>query len=237
MPETHTCGVKSFREYRQKLQAHAERAIAYLSDSNRSERERAVCRAFLRWLGVPFSESEIIAPAREPADVSFREAMFQVREIVERGSRRHQEWKSRLSRAIRARSMGDVTVPWNSPDPMSLSELTVMVADALEVKARKYGKTQCLALDAMVYADLTRTRFFLPNEEHGGISSLQEQGWRSVSVLFPPYGIVLSATSDAPSFLKTFVGTAHNHWSDLNGLFDATRPVTTGVGPHTRGDT
>ncbi len=213
--------MKSFREYRQKLQAHAEYAISYLSDSNRSGRERAVCRAFLRCLGVAFMESEIAAPASEPADVSFREAMFQIREIVAPGSRRHQEWKLRRIRAIRARSMDDVTIPWSPPTPMSFSDLTRMVTDAFEQKSRKYGKAQCLALDALVYADLTRARFLLPDTELRDISRLEEQGWRSVSVLFPPYGIVLCATRDAPSFLKSFVGSPQYQWRDLHELFDA----------------
>lgn len=132
--------MQTFHEYRQKLQAHEEHAIAFFSDSNWSGRERAVSRAFLRYIGVRFDESEIIAPATEPADVSFRDALFQVREILNPGSRRHHEWKARLARAIGARSISDVTVSWNSPTPMSLSELAENVAEALRAKSRKYGK-------------------------------------------------------------------------------------------------
>ncbi len=214
-------GVKSFREYRQRLQAHAERAIAFFNCSNRSQRERAVCRALLRCLGVSFEENEIVAPTNEPADVSFRDARFQVREILEPCSRRHHEWKSRLTRAIRARSMSDVTVPSAAPEGMSLAELVGIVANALESKSQKYGKTQCSALDALVYADLMRTRFLIPGDNRADVGILENQGWRSVSAVFPPYGIVLLAHAEVPAFLRDFLGTRRNEWPDVHSLFDA----------------
>jgi hypothetical protein len=115
---------------------------------------------------VSFEEDEIVAPASEPADVSFREGRFQVREILELNSRRHHEWKTRLARAIRARSMSDVTVPWTTPEAMSLGELASNVADALRAKAQRCGKAQCASLDALVYADLTKSRFLSPAADH-----------------------------------------------------------------------
>ena len=35
---------------------------------------------------------------------------------------------------------------------------------------------------------------------------LHRQGWRSVSIVFPPYGVVLSASEGTPDFLKGRVG-------------------------------
>lgn len=218
-------GVQSFHEYRQKLQAHAERAIAFFSDGNRSERERAVCRAFLRCIGVPFDESEIVAPTTEPADVSFRDALFQVREILNTGSRRHGEWKARRARAKGARSISDVDISWDSPIPMPLRELADNVAEALRTKSRKYGKVQCAALDALVYVDLTQTRFLAPGSDHADVTALEEQGWRSVLVVFPPYGLALSPRNEAPPFLRSLVGIPRTEWTDLHVLFNAPRGI------------
>jgi len=153
--------------------------------------------------------------------VSFRDALFQVREILNPGSRRHHEWKARRERAIGARSISDVTIAWNSPTPMSLSELAENVGEALRAKSRKYGKAQCAAIDALVYVDLTRTRFLAPDSGHADVTALEEQGWRSVSVVFPPYGLVLSTRNDAPPFLRSLVGTPRKEWTDLHVLFDA----------------
>lgn len=217
--------MKSEGEYLQELQAHAADTLRYLSDTCKPERERAVCRAFLRCSGVPFSESEIVAPASEPADVLFREARFQVRELLEPGRRRGDEWKLKRIRAARARSMGDVTVDWPPPTPMSYSDLTVAITHALEEKSRKYGTRQCSKIDALVYANLTWTRFLRADTSPGDISGLKAQGWRSVSIVFPPYGIVLSATENAPGFLQRLLGRVHKEWSDLYKLFDVQRGI------------
>ncbi len=57
--------------------------------------------------------------------------------------------------------------------------------------------------------------------EHTNVMALEGQGWRSVSAVFPPYGIVLSAMTEAPPFLRSFVGTVRNEWKDIHELFDA----------------
>lgn len=98
--------MRSERDYLQKFQAHATDTLHYLRDKCKPERERAVCRAFLRCAGVAFAEREIVAPSSEPADVSFREARLQIRELVEPDRRPGDEWRLRLIRATRARSMG-----------------------------------------------------------------------------------------------------------------------------------
>jgi hypothetical protein len=69
------------------LKTHADQTCAFLSNAMKPERERSVCRAFLRALGVSFADSELIAPTIEPADVSFRQLRFQGRELL-RGRKR-----------------------------------------------------------------------------------------------------------------------------------------------------
>jgi len=70
------------RAFLAKLTAHAAQTRMFLSNAMKPERERSVCRAFLRALGVSFNDGELIAPAVEPADVSFRDARFQVRDLL-----------------------------------------------------------------------------------------------------------------------------------------------------------
>jgi hypothetical protein len=216
---------KSGRQYVAKMRAHAQRAVEFFSNHARAERERAVCRAFLRCLGIPFTEAEIVAPAAEPVDVSFRDARFQMRDHRAPGAQPHAEWKARLARATQARSMDDAIGPWprvpewSGTTPMSLTELTVAITEALEDKARRYGK-DCGTLDALVYADLTWTRSLGLHTEPGDTARLIEQGWRSVSVLFPMIGLVLCARDEAPRFLRGVAGTALYRWPDPDTLFD-----------------
>lgn len=73
--------------YLEKLRAHAADTRTFLSNKLKPERERSVCRAFLRAIGVSFIDNELIAPTVEPADVAFRQARFQVRDLL-RGHKR-----------------------------------------------------------------------------------------------------------------------------------------------------
>jgi len=45
------------------------------------------------------------------------------------------------------------------------------------------------------------------------------QGWRSVSVLCPPSGMVLYATSNAPAFLRMVTGRLLRQWDEIETLF------------------
>jgi hypothetical protein len=71
----------------------------------------------------------------------------------------------------------------------------------------KYGGG-CKALDALIYVDLEDA--FLDASSHvPDITGLEQQGWRSVSLLLSPYAVILVAGKDASVLLRNAVGTAH----------------------------
>lgn len=224
---THSvCGVspmstKSERIYLERLRAHAAHTVRYLSNELKPERERSVCRAFLRSAGISFVENEIVAPSIEPGDVAFREARFQVREIMEKGRRRGDEWKQRQDRWNRAQSGDEVTEVPTCPIPMRPTELIACVADALKIKSAKYGSAQCRGIDALIYVNLTGSRFLYPASSIEDVAELEAQDWRSVCVLFPPYGLVLFARETAPGFIRRLAGKTLNEWATPDGLFDS----------------
>lgn len=202
-----------------RLRSHAADTLRYLGNPLKPERERAVCRAFLRSVGVRFAELEIIVPCQEPADVCFRDARFQVRDLL-LGRRRGDEWKQRQVRWNRARSVSGTLERATSPKPMRRAELVDTVADALDAKSKRYGLSGCAKTDALVYADLTGSRFLMRWSIAQNLTPLDMQGWRSVSVLFPPYGIVLLARDTAPEFLRRLAGKVRKTWRKPDGLFD-----------------
>jgi len=210
---------KRERDHLDALRAHAAETRRYLTDALKPERERDVCRAFLRCVGIPFVEQEIIAPSNEPVDVSFREARFQVRELMDVARRRGDEWKEKQNRWNRARSLNDALTRWRpKPTPMSFAEILGALTSALEGKARRYGD-QCTTLDALVYVNLTATRVLDPTTPPGDTCALEAQGWRSVSIVFPPYGIVVVSTANSPAFLRALIGKVLREWSDLHDLW------------------
>ena len=63
--------------------------------NNKVERELSVSRAFLRTIGVTFEESELISAKCEPPDVIFREAKFEIMELLEPNRKRGDEWQDK----------------------------------------------------------------------------------------------------------------------------------------------
>src|SRR5712691_10846331 len=208
------------QRYLAKLRSHAAGSLRHLSNPLKAERERSVCRAFLRSVGIGFSEVELVVPCQEPADVCFREARFQIRDLL-LGRRRGDEWKAKQTRWNKARSVAGTGERPTWPTPMRRAELVDAVTQGLEAKSKKYGVSGCAGTDALMYADITATRFLMRRSSAQDLTRLKTQGWRSVSVLFPPYGIVLLARDTAPEFLRRLVGRVRKHWHKADGLFDA----------------
>lgn len=207
----------SEEEYLKELQAHASNARTFLSNKMKSERERTVCRAFLRTIGVSFKESELIAPAEEPADVDFQNARFQVRVLLEHDRKQGDDWKQKEKDYAQADSLDELCKPYIPPTQISLTTLIPDVTEALVKKSEKYG-AGCHGLDVLVYVDL-KNRFLEPDSKIPNLDELKKQGWRSASLLFPPYGIILYAKTMAPEFLKK--EGQHIEWVDTNLLFEA----------------
>ena len=80
-------------------------------------------RAFLRCLNVAFVDDEIAAGTTEPVDVSFREARFQIMEMVG-DKKRGLDWKIREQRYRDAKKAADVVEPYSSSTPISFAEIS-----------------------------------------------------------------------------------------------------------------
>jgi hypothetical protein len=203
------------------LREYADRARRLFSNPQKPERERMVLRAFLRCIGEAFEDSEIIASREEPIDVRFRAADFQIMDIV--GDRkRGMAWRRRQARYREAQHAADVLEPYTPSQPMSFDDASGLVADGLSEKAARYGAAACANLDALVYIDL-RHRHLWPLEPTGHVRAgavLQVQGWRSVSMLFVPYGVVLLAAPTAPAIIRARAGRVLSEWPGPDGLFD-----------------
>jgi hypothetical protein len=228
------------KKYLRALLHDVKETCHLLSSEMKPERERMVCRAFLRCAGIPFTEEGLMASKVEPPDVLFDSARFEVRELMDVGRQRHSEWKKEYQRIEKAKSTDDVLRPPPSPKRIRLKELVPLVTDALKDKSEKYGKRgiSCGDIDALVYVNLLET-FLVPalpgiDTEEVDTENLVNQGWRSVSilVLFSPnenpdfqgwpchHAGILTATSTAPQFIRERVGKILNTFSNQERLFE-----------------
>lgn len=209
---------KTETEYLEKLRKHASDTRAFLCNKAKPERERSVCRAFLRAIGVTFEEHELITPTAEPADVAFRMARFQIREILEPDRRRGDDWKQKEKKYSEANSLNELVEPYSPPTSVELQILVPEIVKALSEKAQKYG-AGCNDIDALVYVNL-KDRYLAADSDLPNLDKLQSQGWRSVSFLFSPYGVTLFAASTAPDFLTALEPGQYMKWQDIDSLFE-----------------
>ena len=104
--------------------------------------------------------------------------------------------------------------------PVSLDATTKGIAAALGAKL--YGDRS--KLDALVYVDLETRYIFRPLTDirFEAPGELVMQGWRSVTMLFLPYAAVLTASADAPDFLRERAGRLYIETDAriLEGLFE-----------------
>ena len=206
-------------KYIEELVAHSEETLALLSNQEKTKRERTVGAAFLRCLGIAFSPDDIQSPQNDPPDITFQDASFEVRELLDEGRKRGDEYSERHEALTQATSIEDTLLPYTSPTPISYNKIFQLVTAALSRKALRYGKDGCSNLDALVYVNLQH-RFLNPNTDMVNFDILLSQGWRSVSFVTPPYSHVIFAHENAPAFLKAKAGVTKQEWNDPDTFFE-----------------
>ena len=204
---------EQFEEYRRELLEYDHETVRFLSNQQKSERERSVCAAFLRCVGVGFSVAELL-PGTDPPDVKFRDVCFEVRDILDEGRKPHGEAKAWVERDEQAQTVDDVLLPpWRPRTPCAYAEVFSQVTQGLAQKSSRYGVAGCAQLDALVYVRLQNMTLDL-NSLLPSYVALQKQGWRSVSFVLPPYSYVIYATELAPAFLRDLAGHTRQEWND-----------------------
>ena len=186
-----------------------------LAQRMKPQRDRAVVRALLRVLGVAFAEAEIIAPVEAPIDVRFRQVQFHLRELGDHP--RGCTWQAHDTRVHQARTLVDRGNLRHPAEGINLTVSVSHVTAALAQHAAWYG-ARCVGLDVVVVVDEHYCVLAQPAPAPE-IGALALQGWRSVSVLCPPYGIVLYAASGAPEFLRLVTGRLLWQWDNRETLF------------------
>lgn len=201
------------------LQKHAIETRRFLNNKAKPERECSVCRAFLRTIGIAFKECELIAPTDEPTDVAFRAARFQIRELLEPSRKRGDEWKEKEGKYSKANSLNELLEPYSPPTSVELQILVPEIVQALSEKAQKYG-AGCRAIDALVYVN-RKEQYLAAHSDMPNLDNLRSQGWRSVGLLFPPYGAILFVGPMAPDFLHALGSGQYMKYEDICSLFEA----------------
>jgi hypothetical protein len=178
-------------------------SIEYFSAKNKAERERWVCLELVQNLGIAFDEAEIVSPEKDPPDVVFQDARFEIKEILDPGRKRHAEYKAALQKAFTITDPQDLLELYTPKDitPIQIGER--VLADLNDLK-HHYPRAVCGETDLLFYVNL--------QEHHLKIglmpaaSDFGSFGWRSISAVLGWGALVFFAAPSAPAFLFANVG-------------------------------
>lgn len=192
-------------EYLEAQRAALEQSVGFFAADNKGGREIWVVRTFLQNMNIGFSESEIVLTNDDPPDVFFRDARFEIKEIMDPNRRRHDEYKEALEKARSATSPSELITEY-TPKDITLQELYNLVVATSTEYARKYSKDFCRTLDCLYYVNLMEVTALI-EQQFKDRKSLQSHPWRSVSFVMGYRAGVLAASPGATAFIKNAVGT------------------------------
>ena len=181
---------------------HTKEAVDFFSGPNKKEREKWVVTEFLVSQKLEFDPNEIKPIDDDAPDIVFRDAMVEIKEIMDKGRRRHQEFKDEHEKAKKATKLKELFTPY-TPRDITLQEVVDHVEKA--VSALLYAPDFKSKTDLLFYVNFSKTHI-LPDKKFTvkNINKLKE--WRSVSFLKNgKIGYVIYASGSAPSFLKNLV--------------------------------
>ena len=207
--------------YKESMINVTSKARQLFSNPNKPEREKMTCRGFLHCMNIKHNDAELVVADNASFDVTFRQAKFEITEIVG-GRKRDLELKKLETKYKNGSTSGDLLVPMENPEPMLFSEMVQVVRDRLAEKFCRRKRQGCENIDALVHVGMIN-RYLYPVEfSTEAVCAIEAQGWRSASVLIVPYATVLFASDAAPAFLRESVGQVRRVCdSMINRLFDA----------------
>lgn len=191
------------REFIEDRRRALKASIEYFSVKKKAERERWVCAEFFRNLGVRHEDAEISTHADEPPDVVFRDARFEIKEILDPGRRRHAEYKADLEAALKATKPQDFLEHF-TPEDITPAEIAARVQTELDRLESRFARATRAGLDILFYVNLLD--HFLKSGPMPDAASFTAAGWRSISAVNGAGALIFFAADDAPSFLRDGAG-------------------------------
>lgn len=187
-----------------------EASVAYFAPGNKQESERWVANSFVQNLRIPYTQAEIVSPDDGPPDVEFRDARFEIKEILDPGRRRHDEYKQELERARNLSESKDLLKMF-TPKDISLEEIYRLCEQVAFGLDKKYPKAVRESLDLLLYVNLTDV-VYVTEQPYPDTSALACSGWRSVSFVMGQRSCCFYARNDASEFIQKAVGhVSHLH--------------------------
>lgn len=192
--------IEDVKKYLKPLRKRLQSTIRFFSSKNKFERECWIVKKFLNLKNT----NELKKPDRDPPDVFFKDARFEVFEILDEGRKRNDEHRERAKKIDEAEKNNSLS-PLLEPQELShfsKDELINEVLSKISIKENKYAPAVTASLDLLVYVNF-RTKKLDPHSQVTVDLESSFKKWRSVSVLTNSHGgFVVYAGPLAPVLLK-----------------------------------
>lgn len=164
---------------------------------------------FLTNLHIGVDNSQVFCSPKDPPDVLFQSAAFEIKEIMDSGRRRHDEIKRALRKSVQENKKQDWTLrPVIDLLPADAGRL---VMEQLDTLAPRYLASVKNQMDLLFY--INKLEHWFDDGPMPSSELFEHYGWRSVSVLISSnVSIVFHTDNSAPQFLQDNVGKVrHRH--------------------------
>jgi hypothetical protein len=194
-------------DYLDAVQKGLQESVELLSSRDKFVLESYVVSEFLQNLSVSHASTEL-QPGGDPPDVEFRDAHFEVKEIMDEGRRRVPEYKQALARALAATDAAELLEDF-TPKSITLAEVYALVlARASKLASLKYPPAVRGELDLLFYINLQDVMGLI-EAPYPNVQGLANLGFRSVSFLDGHRSCIFCAAAYAPSFMSGHLGVVH----------------------------
>ncbi len=188
-----------FEELKKEMISQKEQAIRDLGNQGKKDREIFTVYAFLRCLNVPFQNNEIIPVADQFPDILFRDAIFEIKELMDPGRKRLDEYKKTLNKIKASTSLRDLMEQY-TPVDYSLEAIYDKVQFKVTGISNHYSIESRNSSDLIIYFNLLEA--IVPDPKNSKLISFDAKGWRSISVVGSSWAYVIESNQNAPKFLQ-----------------------------------
>lgn len=176
-----------------------EESVKYYSPQKKEERELWVGNSFIASLNIQFEDDEIKTPEQDPPDVIFRDAEFEIKEILDPNRRRHEEYKKLLEKAYLIKKPDELLTQFR-PVEKTITEIYQLCLEKTQSLVNKYAPSVIKSTDLLYYINLQNVMGLIETP-FPDTTDLKKLGWRSVSFVMGLRSCVLTTNNNASSFL------------------------------------
>lgn len=179
-------------------------SVEYYAPEKKAEREVWVIAEFLRNLNIDFAHNEVVPETDDPPDVYFRDARFEIKEILDRGRKRHKEYRDALDRALLVSDPYEL-IQHYTPRDLRPTDVGCLVCQEIADLTNRYEPKLLKMLDLLFYVNLKHHHLEKGPMPDGSL--FKNYGWRSVSALMGWDALIFYAKKGTPGFLLARAGT------------------------------